>query len=589
MQLIIDGKNAVLKKGSSFDYVSENRSFSDADDYTLSITLPLAGCPENIEIFGHVDRMDIDSRHVVLEASILDRGFSKNGIITVVEATDAEVKCQFLEGRSVQNFLTTFDDVFINELQIGSYPSSELPQYPSLYLSDIEHGADQVALPWVYDDTGAIHNEMIYDSDGNLVWSQFTKDTGKLSFQPYLIFVAKQICQSIGYSFDFSQWENSPEVSLLVCNTLPAAWDIPEYARALPHWSVSEFFEELEKILVCEINIDHKTRHIGMSFSINEEWIAKKEVCLENVVDAFSSEVSYIDDLCQFKGVANIRYSDRSDTKWDLEQCQWLVDLLKPEGKYFKEFQTNEDFEAWKYEKFGFVGPATITAKDMERGVDIGQLIHVVETDVYALWKVVHAGLAEWPNMHLYKWVEVNRFGDVVNDPDSDNDIELSCVPVRVDETDDAHGLCLFLAPSGFNEKEDLDDDGIRQPMAYSALLKGEPDSAAEYYDKIYLAYWDGHSANDGSTSYVGSKKPPCPYVDERFSLRHRYANYLAGMKVSPKEKMNVSWIGNEIPDVRSVFLIRGKRYLCEKITATFSENGMSQLLKGEFYLLLDS
>ena len=41
MQLIIDGKDAVLKKGSSFDYVSENRSFSDADDYTLSITLPL--------------------------------------------------------------------------------------------------------------------------------------------------------------------------------------------------------------------------------------------------------------------------------------------------------------------------------------------------------------------------------------------------------------------------------------------------------------------------------------------------------------------------------------------------------------------
>ena len=124
MQLIIDGKNAVLKKGSSFDYISENRSFSDADDYTLSITLPLSGCPENLDIFGHVDRMDIDSRHIVLEASIIDRAFSKNGIITVVEATEVEVKCQFLEGRSVQNFLTTFDDVYINELSLGSYPSS---------------------------------------------------------------------------------------------------------------------------------------------------------------------------------------------------------------------------------------------------------------------------------------------------------------------------------------------------------------------------------------------------------------------------------------------------------------------------------
>ena len=66
MQLIIDGKDAVLKKGSSFDYVSENRSFSDADDYTLSITLPLADCPENLDIFGHVDRMDIDKTFSLL-------------------------------------------------------------------------------------------------------------------------------------------------------------------------------------------------------------------------------------------------------------------------------------------------------------------------------------------------------------------------------------------------------------------------------------------------------------------------------------------------------------------------------------------
>lgn len=36
------------------------------------------------------------------------------------------------------------------------------------------------------------------------------------------------------------------------------------------------------------------------------------------------------------------------------------------------------------------------------------------------------------------------------------------------------------------------------------------------------------------------------------------------------------------------LFFVRGKRYVCEKITATFTENGMSQLLKGEFWPLLD-
>ena len=34
MILTINGQQAALKKGSSIEYVSENRIFTDADDYT---------------------------------------------------------------------------------------------------------------------------------------------------------------------------------------------------------------------------------------------------------------------------------------------------------------------------------------------------------------------------------------------------------------------------------------------------------------------------------------------------------------------------------------------------------------------------
>lgn len=57
---------------------------------------------------------------------------------------------------------------------------------------------------------------------------------------------------------------------------------------------------------------------------------------------------------------------------------------------------------------------------------------------------------------------------------------------------------------------------------------------------------------------------------------------------IEPKMKTTFKFIADNIPDVRSVFLIRGKRYICEKITATFTENGMSQLLKGIFYPVKD-
>ena len=45
MILTINGQQAALKKGSSIEYVSENRIFTDADDYSMEIELPLADCP----------------------------------------------------------------------------------------------------------------------------------------------------------------------------------------------------------------------------------------------------------------------------------------------------------------------------------------------------------------------------------------------------------------------------------------------------------------------------------------------------------------------------------------------------------------
>ena len=48
MILTINGKQAALKKGSSIEYVSENRIFTDADDYSMEIELPLANCPQNL-------------------------------------------------------------------------------------------------------------------------------------------------------------------------------------------------------------------------------------------------------------------------------------------------------------------------------------------------------------------------------------------------------------------------------------------------------------------------------------------------------------------------------------------------------------
>lgn len=130
MKIIINGKDAVLKKGTSFEFVAENRSFTGSDSYTLSITFPLRGCPENIAIFGYINRTDIDKSKVVFDCEISDINFYSAGTITIVEVNEKEVKTQFLEGRSEQNFDDTFDEIYINELELGSYPMTSLPSNP---------------------------------------------------------------------------------------------------------------------------------------------------------------------------------------------------------------------------------------------------------------------------------------------------------------------------------------------------------------------------------------------------------------------------------------------------------------------------
>ena len=60
MILTINGQQAALKKGSSIEYVSENCIFTDADDYSMEIELPLADCPQNFAIFGMITCKDVD-------------------------------------------------------------------------------------------------------------------------------------------------------------------------------------------------------------------------------------------------------------------------------------------------------------------------------------------------------------------------------------------------------------------------------------------------------------------------------------------------------------------------------------------------
>lgn len=577
MNLYIDGKKAVIKSGSSFEYISENRAFTDSDAYTLSITLPMAGCPQNRDIFGNIERMDFNSRIVVLDATIVDGDFCKTGVISVVEATESELKVQFLEGRSVQNFSVDYDAIYINELNLGSYPTT-LPASPSYPTCD--QGADYVPFQWVNDAEERFLNNEI-NGVSSPVWADNTKKEGKLSYMPYLLFIAKKICQATGFSYDFSPWETSDDRFLIICNAIPAAWDAPAIARALPHWSFPEFFAQLERFLVCEFDIDYKKKSISMKYSREVDSL-NRVVKIENIVDDFSSDISHKDFLCKYRAASRIHFTDRGDSQWKFESCSWFIEMMMNDPNRVMAFNTVGEYNTWYNQNRAHFGGTT---KDAVRGPNRGKLYHIVENNKFFIWYVIPsdsryiAGRKPVAECY-YRSIPLNRFGDYVYDMDSEETVELKIVPARIDYLSWSRGYAVFLEPAGYSETEEVDEDEIRQPYGYCILKKdNEGDKAPEYYDKLLIAIWDGN----GLYSYQ-----PCPTVDERLSIVQRYKSYQNGILINPREKIKLKFLSDRIPDVRSVFHIRGRRYLCEKITATFNDDGMSQLMKGEFYPIAD-
>ena len=238
-----------------------------------------------------------------------------------------------------------------------------------------------------------------------------------------------------------------------------------------------------------------------------------------------------------------------------------------------------------------------------------------------------------WGN--VCRLVPVNRFGNLILDSENrDNIEELRIVPAWIDEADNELGSVVFLecgdngyegdtSPAHHQHNPDnpytADDASIDEVIQFGAcrtVSNGERDSKDEIFSNLFVAFWDGATAMfpphlphpwidsfDTDYSYtVQNQDTPqgtltinwrAIYANHPFSLRINNRAYGQGVErtsftnIDRKKKYSFSFLAKEIPNVRSTFFIDGKKYLCAKIVATFSEDGLSELMKGEFYKIL--
>ena len=211
-------------------------------------------------------------------------------------------------------------------------------------------------------------------------------------------------------------------------------------------------------------------------------------------------------------------------------------------------------------------------------------------------------------NTHYLRLWPVNLFGPRTEGTEEDAQYkDISIVPVCIDHCSSSVGDCVFLECGSYGDVEDQDED---QTRAVNVLIDGEPEKKEEYFDKLYVGFWNGvrdvQRCADNSKRYY-----PIPWIDNYWISQDNLLSFLhhdeqedASMrltgqginhmavrkhKVDQSKKYTFKFLvaDGKIPDVQSIFLIHGKKYLAEKITATFTEEGMSQLLKMVAYRII--
>lgn len=619
MTIIVDNHKAVLPSGFSFEYNAENRLFLGRDGYSLSMTFPMKGCPENIAIFGHIHRADIAKNAAHFECSIVGGKVSLFGTLSVTKITETEVQCQFSEGRCSQTVTDPFEDVLVSDLDLGAGPSFDPSAVtPSQAWKSIDDGANEVALPWVNESYPSAPNNWVEYKGGTYSWNA---ENGSLSWQPYLIVIAKRICAAINYDCDFTEWEQSQLRHLIICNTLPGTWGLPDYARVLPEWSVSEFFAKLELFLMCEFEFDHRARSVKMSFSKNI--LAKvPPVHLENVVDSYETEISRDENAsCDYIAAKRLAYKECSHSMQNFYACDWYIqnpDIIKVYDTLAELIQKNKRRDTTdEYGQPKVVWGERIDELRGRDGTTVQALLYAKDVDTYFVFRSIGVEYLKITRpitrlrvVQVYVLQPVNVFGSGSVESDDVDTEELEFVPVcimdtYVDQSEDM-GNMMFLNPSSYNEdvSTDVENEGegeTRQPRATARIIEGQKDKKSGYYDEIYVGFWNGTNINPG--------KQPCPVIDGITVNQDWSVVRMTGMsmrikpgisantshlqlqlpQVNPRQKFKFTWLSDEIPNPRAIFHIRGKRYLCEKITASFTKDGMSQKLKGEFYPLLDT
>ncbi len=640
VQLYIDGKKAVLEKGTNIQLVFENTYFTKTAVMSYDIKLPMSA-PENCAIYGTLNRHDIRQSQREKTATLSVAGKNFRGTVKITKVDEEILTVQFVV--NLYQLPDNIANLYIDELNMGTFTQDSHKSFPVLNLD-----TDEVVGDWKY---------LVY-SITNSLNNSFTKIGPTLpAVHPYFLYVLNSIFSHIGYTIG----TNVLNIPFFQNMIIVRAVRDPNIKSHLPHWTLIEYIQEIEqfagvKFVFRENNV---VDIINFADFIND---ANNSKSLK-IVDEFECEVGVSGGI----GGRNVGYDIDSDNSH-----QWT-----------------------KIDESIIANSPIIQRSDLK----FNSLEELNEANIYELYNrhyIVHnfGETSSFPSEIFYELYNVNQFRSRVIDPDAEEKL-LRIVPVafckysvsvinKIEGNDYYDKDTPFEIPimcsegqrssvitdtdSIFNEitnnddstegeqpNENNDEIGVmrvafvgKDPITYRPFALshyesngGTVEERIYFYDSIELPYTfpedEGVMMDIGEIKTLLSQTPPDTVdgtlsgsntgipidsptttpVEPNFSLElypvkkltffkkdslgspvvnttyHRYDDVeTIGQKqfrFNDSVEYTKNFIsGKMIDPSNSIFLINGKRFICKQITVEINDDGIVPLQEGVFYMLDD-
>lgn len=578
---LIDGMKAYPSTGSNIKLTLENPFIKSSGDHTMQVSFPL-DIPENRVVFGNINRIDVSKSKTVFEdcsllcgTTVLLRGSGK-----LTSFSEKEVRLQLLGTSS--NVKTKAEGLYIDEVffpeMIEPYLTWCKKSNIGVDASIVERGFGGVKGEYVFftvvnDTTGRKYNRLrCYNNGTKMVyWLK------RPAVQVNVMFVLKYVLKALGYELVSNVYDVTPWNELYIVNLRRT----PKINKALPHWKVSTFLDEFQKLFNAVFIYDD----VNMKVSIE----SYSDLQNKNRVE-YKHEEAFSSDFDE-EGVS---YVGSNNIKYDLVTCS--------DQKYAREIP-DDIFESFDYREYNTLAEM-LSAEGSRTKKELLTTLYFMKDCGYVYWRIVD----EEQGIMSY---QICGFFDTLvkkGNKRSSNTTELKMVPVPIGESFVNESViedkCMMPCIEGPENEADSKDDE-EDVITVQDVLEDEMSVEKEEEDEhMYLAFLESKTAifyYDGRNDrYYGIMKA---FADRRESnvsqswslsliastgIVHNVGKFhKTSVTIGAHNQYVQKFLCDEIPDPKNIYLFRNKPFLCSKIDLSINDDGVDRMKTGYFYEIL--